>query len=135
MNSKRPFLRGLLIGVGLWLFLALVALGFFGVFPRTMTGWALSFVLGPALLFVFELVGDLVGEAVRRLPGVRRFVGLAEARTSPRAFSGSRVFANLVLSLVLGIPLVALAIWITPRWHSPASHPIKEWLQAQFYGW
>ncbi len=135
MHSRKPFLKGLLLALGLWLLLVLVALLSFGVFPRTMTGWAVAFVLGPVLFLFFELVGELVGEVVRRLPGVRHVVDATESRNRRRSFSGDRVSTYLVISLACAIPLLALVMWASSRGHSPVSHPIRDWLQQNFHGW
>ncbi len=134
MSSRaKSLLKGFLVAVGLWLSAVVAALLYFWVIPRTRTGWIAVLVFGPFFLVASEVAGKVVSGLLSRLPGIRHAIESVERQTRGESFSGDRVLAYLGISLLWIIPMVALAMWASPRGGSSVSHFVTEWLRQHFY--
>jgi hypothetical protein len=100
----------LLVIALIWIAAAGVALWQFGVWPRTILAWALVLGLGPVIFILVEGLGELGGEAIANLPGIRHADRAVERHTARERFSSVRIAYCLLRFLILML-LIGLALW------------------------
>lgn len=95
-----------------WLLLALVSGYVLWAFqPQGPTKWALFLVAGPPLYLLLTGVGELLGKAYARFPGIRQGNELIDRRTAGRSLSMLRVLWYLFTGL-LTIGIMLTAAWL-----------------------
>ena len=83
--------------------------------PSTGTQWLLLLVLGAPAFVILSVVGDVVGEAFNRLPGIRQGNEYVERRTRRVATSGTRIYWHL-FTLLFSIALILCIAWVAQRY-------------------
>jgi hypothetical protein len=130
MNLQKG--RLLCIGALIWLALAGLALLFLGVLPRTVIAWLLVFGLGPVILLVLDAAGEVVGNAIRELPGFRHADAAIERRTGHQQISGTRIAYYLVRLLVVLMPVLLVFWWLDETTSKMAPAGLMEWWNKNF---
>ena len=123
----------LAVGMVLWFGLAAVSFVWLGLWPRTLVAWLLVLVLGPLLLFTLDGAGELAGEMLSRLPGIRHADGAIERRTKGKRVSGIRIGYYLARTLILVVPVVLLICWATGKLSGTTPGALRMWWQHNFY--
>ena len=123
-----------LLGIGalIWLALAGLALLFLGVRPRTAIAWLLVFGLGPVILLVLDAAGEVVGNAIRELPGFRHADAAIGRRTGHQQISGTRISYYLVRFLVVLMPVLLVFWWLDETASKTAPAGLMEWWNKNF---
>jgi hypothetical protein len=125
--------RVLAVGTLLWLGLAPISLVWLGLWPRTLIAWLLVLMFGPALLVILEGVGELGGEVISRLPGIRHADGAIERRTRGKSVSGVRIGYYLARALILAVPFVLIVWWVVGKLSGTTPGAIRAWWEQNFY--
>ncbi|MDM7950368.1 hypothetical protein [Hydrogenophaga sp.] len=96
----------------IWLFVGLAAAYALWAFElQGPTKWLLYLLAGPPLYLFLSGVGELLGEAYSRLPGIRHGNEFIERRTARHPVSGLRILWYLFISLLV-IGVVVAAMWV-----------------------
>jgi hypothetical protein len=95
-----------------WLLVGLAAAYALWAFqPQGVAKWLLYLLAGPPLYLLLSGVGEFLGDAYSRLPGIRQGNEFIERRTASRSLSWFRVLWYLFTSL-LAIGAVISATWL-----------------------
>ena len=96
----------------LWLaFVALAWLCFLRRVPQSPLEWLLLLLAGPPVFILASMIGEVIGEAYKRLPGIRHLHTFTERRTVGQKLSGLRVLVYLFTTLI-GVALIIVASWL-----------------------
>jgi hypothetical protein len=95
----------------IWLALAFCAWLFTTASPSGPVEWLLLLVAGPPAYVLLSVVGELLGEAFNRLPGVRQGNAFVERRTTGAQVSGLRIVWYLFTGLIAIATVIALT-WL-----------------------
>jgi hypothetical protein len=106
-------LKPLLIGVGIWIALAGLALWNLQGWPRTPLAWVLVLLAGPVVTILLELISEALGGFVSRRAPVRRLLDRTEAETAARRFAWKRIAVVLAVTLPLFVVMVVLGLVLT----------------------
>jgi hypothetical protein len=101
--------------LAIWfLFAGMFWLSFLRRAPASTGEWLLLILAGPPAFLLANLLAEGVGEAYKRVPGIRHLHSFAERRTVGQEISGLRILVYLSTTL-LAIALVVVAAWLWQR--------------------
>ena len=106
-------LKKVLIGVGIWIALAGLALWNLNGWPRTPLAWLVVLVAGPFVTILLELISEAIGGFVSRRPPVQRLIDRTEAETATERFAWKRIAVVLAVTLPLFVVMVVVAVMLT----------------------
>jgi hypothetical protein len=107
------FLKKVLIGVGIWVALAGLALWNLNGWPRTPLAWVVVLVAGPFVAILLEIISEAVGGFVSRRPPVRRLLDRTEEETATKRFAWKRIAVVLAVTLPLVVVMVLVGLLLT----------------------
>jgi hypothetical protein len=94
-----------------FVFVAMYWLYFLRRAPESLSEWLFLLLAGPPAFILISLVAEGLGEAYKRLPGVRHLHAFAERRTVGQETSGLRILVYLITTLI-AVAVVIFATWL-----------------------
>ena len=122
----------LLITAISWIAMAGAALWLFGIWPRTTLAWVFVFGLSPIVFVLVTGLGEVLGEALAKLPGVRHADSAVERRTAHQALSATRIGYYLVRLLVLLPPFIVVGWWLEDKVLPLSPEALVSWWHQHF---
>jgi len=109
-DGRTSIVLNVMLVVCAWLAVCAIAAFEFGLWPRTLVGWAVMVGVGPLAWIAAQAAGELAIRLAFRLPWLRRSSDWVERRTQEQQFSMLRVG----FALLGGVALLAvvLVLWV-----------------------
>ena|SRR5437762_3544468 len=109
-DRRTSVVLNVMLVVFAWLAVCAIAAFEFGLWPRTLVGWAVIVGVGPLAWIAAQAAGELAIRLVFRLPWLRRSSDWVERRTQRQQFSMLRVG----FALLGGVALLAVVVllWV-----------------------
>lgn len=107
MSQQKKYLdplskiNSLLVILSVWFLLAIFALWFFELWPKTKVGWICSLTVGPAIYLIFQITVEGFTELFKKIPLVDKIRTRVEYETKKKRLSIYRIFYLLIETLAL----------------------------------
>jgi hypothetical protein len=115
-----------------WIIMAGGELWLFGIWPRTPLAWELVLGFGPIVFALVTSLGEMLGGAIAKLPGVRHADRAVERRTAQEALSATRIGYYLLRLLMILPALVLVWWWFEGTAVALGPKSVREWWHQHF---